>query len=78
MKLRLPVEEFTTPNPVTATEDMSIDEVLRSMSEHGVRDLPVVRGSEIVNENDGTLLGIFTVTDALNALIEITRASVRS
>lgn len=136
MKLRLPVEEFTTPNPITATEDMPIDEVLRSMTEHGVRHLPVLRGSEIVglisdrdlriarglssehkiqvraadimtpdpiavsadtplddvaltmserkigsvivNEKDGTLLGIFTVTDALNALIEITRASVRN
>ena len=135
MKLRLPVEEFTTPNPITATEDMSIDEVLRSMTGHGVRHMPVMRGNEvvgvisdrdlrlarglsdehkfqvraadimsaepvavtadmpldevalamserkigsvIVNERDGTLLGIFTVTDALNALIEITRASVR-
>jgi len=135
MNLRLPVEEFTTPNPITATEDMSIDEVLHLMSEHGVRHLPVVRddevvgvisdrdlrlarglsdehkfqvragdimsaepvavnadmplddvaftmsdrkiGSVIVNERDGTLLGIFTVTDALNALIEITRASAR-
>ena len=135
MNPRLPVEEFTTPNPITATEDMSIDEVLHLMSEHGVRHLPVVRddevvgvisdrdlrlarglsdehkfqvragdimsaepvavtadmplddvaftmsdrkiGSVIVNERDGTLLGIFTVTDALNALIEITRASAR-
>lgn len=135
MNLRLPVEEFTTPNPITATEDMSIDEVLELMSEHGVRHLPVMRddevvgvisdrdlrlarglsdehkfqvragdimsadpvavtadmplddvaftmsdrkiGSVIVNERDGTLLGIFTVTDALNALIEITRASAK-
>ena len=135
MKLRMPVEEFTTPNPVTATEEMSIDEVQQRMTGHGVRHLPVVRGTEvvdvisdrdlriarglsdehkiqvraadimsadpvsvsadtplddvaytmsdrkigsvIVNEADGTFLGIFTVTDALNALIEITRASVR-
>ena len=31
-------------------------------------------GSVIVNEDDGEFLGIFTVTDALNALIEISRA----
>ncbi|HRO59205.1 MAG TPA: CBS domain-containing protein [Burkholderiaceae bacterium] len=133
MKLRLPVEEFTTPNPITTSEDTPFAEVLRLMIEHGVRHLPVVRdnevigvvsdrdlriarglsaehkiqvraadvmsgdpvsvladtpldevaftmsdrkiGSVIVNESDGSFLGIFTVTDALNALIEITRAS---
>lgn len=131
MKWNLPVEEFTTPNPVTATEDMSIDELRQLMQQYGVRHLPIVRagavvglvsdrdvrlaqglgaehkiqvcaadimapgpvavkastpldevaytmsdkkiGSVIVNEDDGEFLGIFTVTDALNALIEISR-----
>lgn len=131
MKWNLPVEEFTTPNPVTATEDMSIDELRQLMQQYGVRHLPIIRagavvgvvsdrdvrlaqglgaehkiqvraadimatdpvavkasmpldevayamsdkkiGSVIVNEDDGEFLGIFTVTDALNALIEISR-----
>ncbi|MFZ4404866.1 MAG: CBS domain-containing protein [Pseudobdellovibrionaceae bacterium] len=34
---------------------------------NGVRHLPIVRGERVV--------GIFTVTDALNALIEIARSS---
>ncbi len=130
-KFRLPVEEFTTPDPVTAPEDASIDELSELMAKHGVRHIPIVKddrvvgvvsdrdlklvkgldlkekmlvsaadimardpvsvesstpldevafemskrkiGSVIVNEN-GKLLGIFTVTDALNALIEILRA----
>lgn len=134
MRWNLPVEEFTTPDPVTATEDMSVDELRQSMLQHGVRHLPVVRagtvvgvvsdrdvrlaqglgeahkiqvraadimasapvavkastpldevayamsdrkiGSVIVNEDDGEFLGIFTVTDALNALIEIIRAEL--
>lgn len=125
------VDEFTTPEPVTATEEMTIDELRRLMEEYGIRHLPVVRGervvgvisdrdvrlvagltsdekrlvrasdimateplvvsagtrldevayamsekkvgSAIVAEPDGKLLGIFTATDALNALIEIVR-----
>jgi len=132
MKWNLPIEEFTTPNPVTATESMSIEELRRLMREHGVRHLPVVRdgkvvgvvsdrdvrvaqglsaehsiqvcaadimatdpvmvkasapieevayamsdkkiGSVLVNEDNGEFRGIFTVTDALNALIEISRS----
>ncbi len=132
MKMNVPVEEFTTPNPVTATEDMSIDALRQLMQQYGVRHLPIVRGekvvgllsdrdvrvaqglsaehkihvsaadimatdpvavratmpldevayvmserkigSVIVNEDSGEFLGIFTVTDALNALIEISRS----
>lgn len=125
------VDEFTTPEPVTATEEMTIDDLRRLMAEHGIRHLPIVRGervvgvisdrdvrlvagltsdekrlvrasdimateplvvsattrldevayamserkvgSAIVTEPDGKLLGIFTATDALNALIEVVR-----
>ncbi|MFA7585628.1 MAG: CBS domain-containing protein [Novosphingobium sp.] len=131
LPLNLPVEEYTTPNPVTAGEDMLIDDLRRLMEEHGIRHLPIVRGgtvvgvisdrdarlvagldfekklqvraadimasdpltvsaatpldevayamseqkigSVIVNDENGQFLGIFTVTDALNALIEIAR-----
>lgn len=132
LQLNLPVEEFTTPDPVTAGEDATIDELRQLMADHGVRHLPVMRGGEvagviserdvrlvsglsldhrkqvraadimaaepvsvasttpldevayimsdrkvgsvIVNDEDGRFLGIFTLTDALNALIEIARA----
>lgn len=135
MKWNLPVEEFTTPNPVTVTEELSIGELQELMQAAGVRHLPVVRdgkvvgvvsdrdlrvalglstehkilvragdimaadpvtvtettpldevaftmsdrkiGSVIVNESSGEFLGIFTVTDALNALIEISRLERR-
>lgn len=128
---RVPVEEFTTPDPVTANEEMTIDELRDLMEKHGIRHLPVVRGdsvvgvlserdvrlvaglpatdqlqvraadimttdpltvvasasldevayamsdqkvgSVIVKDEDGQLLGIFTASDALNALIEIVR-----
>jgi acetoin utilization protein AcuB len=131
MAINLTVEEFTTPEPITVSEDMSIDDLQRLMAENGIRHLPVVReermvgvisdrdvrvvagltyaerfqvtagdlmtpdplivnanahldevalamserkvGSAIVLDADGKLLGIFTATDALNALIEVVR-----
>lgn len=127
----LPVEEFTTPDPVTADENMLIDDLQQLMHRHGIRHLPILRdnrvvgvisdrdlrlfsglsvaekfqvraadimaehpltvnaaapldevayamserrvGSAIVLDEEGQLLGIFTATDALNALIEIVR-----
>jgi len=132
-QLTVPVEEFTTPNPVTVSEDATIDEMNQLMKVHGVRHIPIIRnqrvvgvvsdrdcriaagltqpekrlvrasdimaadpvtvsggetldkvafemsakkiGSVIVNDENDKFLGIFTVTDALNALIEIARAS---
>lgn len=134
-RLNLPVEEYTTPNPFTATEDMSLDELIVMMKKHGIRHIPVVRnemvvgiiserdlkvatgltkvekilvragdimvqdpvtvtsdtsladvafemsrrkiGSVIVNDENNRFLGIFTVTDALNALIEVTRIKTK-
>ncbi|QKT03883.1 CBS domain-containing protein [Ectothiorhodospiraceae bacterium 2226] len=131
VSMSVPVEEFTTPDPITAKEDMAVDDLRDLMETHGIRHLPVVRGetvvgvisdrdvrivaglrleekhqvraadimvadpltvlattpldevayvmsekkigSVIVNDEDGRFLGIFTVSDALNALIEIVR-----
>lgn len=130
-KLQLHVEEFTTPNPVTATEDTPLEELTRLMKDFEIRHLPIVRngqvvgvvserdlrlasgltggekrlilasdimaiepatvnanatldevalemskrkiGSVIVNDENDNFYGIFTATDALNALIEIVR-----
>lgn len=124
------VEEYTTPDPVSVEETLSLDDLLQVMTQHGVRHLPVTRhgelvgvisdrdvrlfvampaaerleltagdimteapimidadmpledaallmserkvGSLIVREGN-ELLGIFTATDALNALIEVLR-----
>jgi acetoin utilization protein AcuB len=131
VSISVPVDEFTTPDPITANEDMTIDDLRNLMEKHGIRHLPVVRGdtvvgvisdrdvrvvsglpvaeklqvraadimaadpftvvatapldevayamsekkigSVIVNDEDGQFLGIFTASDALNALIEIIR-----
>ncbi|HNU11324.1 MAG TPA: CBS domain-containing protein [Rubrivivax sp.] len=132
---RVPVEEYTTPDAVTANEGMTVDELRRLMERHGIRHLPVLRGdavvglisdrdlrlvaglsaaeklqvqasdimapeplsvnastpldevalamaehkigSVIVNDDDGRFYGIFTATDALNALIEFVRKGTR-
>lgn len=131
MNLNVPVEEFTTPDPVMVPDTASIEEMAELMEQHDVRHLPIVRdggvvgvvsdrdlrlalglsaerrnqvtardimaadpvsvladtpldevafdmserkiGSVLVYEESGDYLGIFTVTDALNALIEILR-----
>lgn len=131
-RLNLPVEEFTSPNPITASEETAIDELFELMRIHEIHHIPIVRnrkvvgivsdrdlrvawglnqrqkqlvhakdimaenpvsmdaetsldqvafemsqrkiGSIIVTENNDDLVGIFTVTDALNALIEISRS----
>jgi acetoin utilization protein AcuB len=133
-RMKVQVKEFTTPDPITVKEGATIDDMLALMSDHGIRHLPVLRGTEVVGiisdrdvrlvagltaaekyqvqasdimaENpvtvpatmaldeaafimsdkkvgsvivigdDGDFLGIFTVTDALNALIEIMRGCV--
>lgn len=130
-RFRMPVEEFTSPNPITAPETSSIEELRQMMDSNGIRHIPIVNqdkvvgiisdrdlrvvaglkladkmmikasdlmvrdpltvssempldevafemssrkvGSVIVNDENDELLGIFTVTDALNALIEIAR-----
>ena len=53
-------------HPLTVSASLPLDEVAYAMSERRV-------GSAIVNDEKGELLGIFTATDALNALIEIVR-----
>lgn len=133
MQSNVAVEEFTTPDPVTVSEDTPMDELRRQMDAHGIRHLPVLRdgevtgiisdrdlrlieglslaekfqvragdimaaepvsvaadtpldeaaylmserkiGSVLVKDPDGRFLGIFTLTDALNALIEVVRAT---
>lgn len=130
-RFRMPVEEFTSPNPIAASESSSIEELRQMMDSNGIRHIPIVDhekvvgiisdrdlrvvaglklddkkmikavdlmvrdpltvsserpldevafemssrkvGSVIVNDENDELLGIFTVTDALNALIEIAR-----
>ena len=60
--------DIMTPNPITVSAGDSLERVAFVMSEHKV-------GSVLVNDESESLFGIFTVTDALNALIEIIRES---
>lgn len=131
--LNYPVEEFTTPISVTATEDESLAQLSELMQQYGVRHIPIIQnksvigivsqrdlnlvlglsyydqtvvraydimvknpicvsagatlddvalemsqrkiGSVIVNDENDQYYGIFTMTDALNALVEILRVA---
>jgi|SRR5690554_1402927 len=46
--INVPVDEFTTPDPITANEDMAIEDLQLLMEKHGIRHLPIVRGSTVV------------------------------
>lgn len=130
-RINLTVEEFTTPNPITADENDGVEEMQSLMRKHGIRHLPIMRGNKIIGivsqrdlavlagldlgkqvqvrasdlmktdpvtvrssdplddvayrmserkigsvivlDDSGAPYGIFTATDALNALIEIVR-----
>ncbi len=129
---RIPVEEFTSPCPITVERKTNMEKVKSLMEEHGIRHMPVVDkeepvgiisdrdvkvlgkfpawstfvaedvmspepytvtpttnldevalhmsekkiGSAIVQDETGEIVGIFTSTDALNALVEVIRGDV--
>lgn len=65
----LKAEQIMTPDPYTVSPETSLDEVVFTMSQNKY-------GSAIVQNEEGEVTGIFTSTDALNALIEIVRGQV--
>ena len=131
-KLKIPVEEFTSPSPVLVEEEQTALEALSLMAQHECRHIPVMSsgklsgiisdrdifrgasapdtqetkikdlmtrevyrvsrkenldevvftmsdkkiGSAIVEDAEDDFFGIFTSTDALNALVEIMRGEI--
>ena len=67
-KIQVHAADIMAADPVTVTASTPLDEVAYTMSDRKI-------GSVIVNEDSGDFLGIFTVTDALNALVEISRSA---
>lgn len=63
------VGEYITQEPFTVTYDSKIDEVAYEMSSRKI-------GSAVVIDEDGKITGIFTSTDALNALVEVVRGEI--
>ena len=48
IRLDVSVEECTTPNPFTASQTTSVEELERLMKENGIRHIPIVRGRDVV------------------------------
>jgi CBS domain-containing protein len=59
------VEEVMTREPITATEDTPLDEVVRLMERRRVKRLPILR--------DGRLVGIVTRANIMHALVSLAR-----
>jgi CBS domain-containing protein len=58
----LPVGEIMDRDPVTATPDMELNDLRRTMLESGARYLPVMK--------DGKLLGVISFRDVAKAVLE--------
>ncbi len=59
------VEEIMTPDPVTITEDTSLDEIVRTVERRNVKRLPVVRRDRLV--------GIVTRSNLLQVVADFAR-----
>jgi CBS domain-containing protein len=57
------VREWMTVDPVTAREDMSVDEAIRTMLERGFRHLPVVES--------GRTVGIVSLRECMKAELQV-------
>jgi CBS domain-containing protein len=57
------VREWMTTDPVTATEDTSADEAIRTMLERGFRHLPVVEG--------GRTVGVVSLRELMRAEMQV-------
>ncbi len=62
-KLKLPLREVMIINPITIDPEASIDEAARLIYKYKIGGLPVV--------SQGKLVGIITITDILEAFIEL-------
>ncbi|PMB78284.1 MAG: signal transduction protein [Thermodesulfobacterium geofontis] len=62
-KLQLPLKEVMILNPITVDPETSIDEAARIIYKYKIGGLPVVA--------KGQLVGIITITDILEAFIEL-------
>ena len=62
-------EDVMTTDPYTVSADTNLDEVAFQMSDKKI-------GSAIVQDDAGDVIGIFTSTDALNALVEVIRGEL--
>ncbi len=60
------IAEVMTRNPVTATEDMLLEDVVRLMDAHRIKRVPIVR--------EGRLVGIIARVDLMRALIRSIQA----
>lgn len=70
-KQQIQASDLMAPQPHMVAANTQLEDVARLMAERRI-------GSVIVNDEDDLLLGIFTATDALRALIEMIHKAPRS
>jgi acetoin utilization protein AcuB len=68
-KVTVKAADIMTPDPYFAQLETSLEEVVSTMAENRY-------GSAIIGNSEGELLGIFTTTDALKALVDAIRGEI--
>lgn len=64
------VEEFASEKPVTIGADDSVEEALRTMTEHGVRRLPVIDGHDLIGMLSQADVATHMPDDQIGQLVE--------
>jgi CBS-domain-containing membrane protein len=62
------VQDVMTPDPVTVTEESTIEDIVQLMEQKGIKRIPVLRA--------GTLIGIVTRANLLQAVANLARGAV--
>lgn len=70
MAQKYSAQDLMVENPYVVTPNTPLHEVAFYMSENKI-------GSALILDDDGKINGIFTATDALNALVEVLRGEVQ-
>ena len=65
-KVAIKAEDIMTADPYVVELETSLEDVVSTMEEHRY-------GSALIGNPDGELLGVFTTTDALRALVDVIR-----
>ena len=61
------VEDVMTPDPITVTEDTSLEEVVKAMEKHRIKRVPVTSGDRLV--------GLISRANLLHALASVARSA---
>lgn len=78
-KINLPVEEFTTPDPITAQESTDLHELSDLMKNNNIRHVPIVRSGRVIGMvSDRDIRVVSSLTSNQKMLVQARDIMVRN